>query len=106
MDLPVSGRRHVGDTIDFYLSPTRNAEAARRFPGKALNDLKDWEIPTDTGRAGTHGIAISEPKAEGKCPKELVYRRVECRNNVVEADHGKQIQLNKLVREAKTLKKA
>lgn len=32
-----------GDTIDFYLSPTRNAKAAKRFLGKAVSGLKDWE---------------------------------------------------------------
>nr|WP_282183475.1 IS6 family transposase [Ochrobactrum sp. CM-21-5] len=35
-----------GNTIDFYLSPTRNAKAAKRFLGKALNGFKDWEKPT------------------------------------------------------------
>src|SRR3954464_4700849 len=34
-----------GNTIDFYLSPTRNTKAAKRFLGKALNGLKDWEKP-------------------------------------------------------------
>jgi transposase, IS6 family len=34
-----------GNTIDFYLSPTRNAKAAKRFLGKALNGLKNWEKP-------------------------------------------------------------
>ncbi len=34
-----------GDTIDFYLSPTRSAKAAKRFPGKALRGLKHWEKP-------------------------------------------------------------
>ena len=34
-----------GSTIDFYLSPTRNTAAAKRFLGKALNGLKDWESP-------------------------------------------------------------
>jgi len=34
-----------GNTNDFYLSPTRNAKAAKRFLGKALNGLKDWEMP-------------------------------------------------------------
>src|SRR3546814_4709684 len=28
-----------GDTIDFYLSPTRSAKAAKRFLGKALRGL-------------------------------------------------------------------
>lgn len=40
-----------GDTIDFYLSPTRSAKAAKRFLGKALRGLKHWEKPaTPTGR--------------------------------------------------------
>ncbi len=34
-----------GDTIDFYLSQTRNAKAAKRFLGKALAGLNDWEKP-------------------------------------------------------------
>ena len=39
-----------GNTIDFYLSPTRNTAAAKRFLGKALNRLKDWEKPTVINR--------------------------------------------------------
>ena len=35
-----------GHTIDFYLSTTRNAKAAKRFLGKALNGLKRWQKPT------------------------------------------------------------
>ena len=34
-----------GDTIDFYLSSTRSAKAAKRFLGEALRGLKDWEKP-------------------------------------------------------------
>src|SRR3546814_4860608 len=34
-----------GDTIDFYLSPTRSAKAAKRFLDKALRGLKHWEKP-------------------------------------------------------------
>jgi IS6 family transposase len=63
-----------GNTIDFYLSPTRNAKAAKRFLGKALNGLKAWEKPEviNTDKAPAYGIAISELKAEGKCPVETV----------------------------------
>lgn len=63
-----------GNTIDFYLSPTRNAKTAKRFLGKAPSGLNDWEKPTviNTNRAATYGIAISALKADGKCPKELV----------------------------------
>jgi DDE domain len=35
----------LGNTIDFYLSPTRNTMAAKRFLVKALRGLKDWEQP-------------------------------------------------------------
>src|SRR3546814_1400653 len=34
-----------GDTIDFYLSPTRSAKAAKRFLAKALRGLKPREKP-------------------------------------------------------------
>lgn len=32
-----------GDTIDFYLFPTRNTKAAKMFLGKALKGLKGYE---------------------------------------------------------------
>src|SRR5271169_4186393 len=34
-----------GNMIDFYLSPTRNTKAAKRFLSKTLNGLKDWDKP-------------------------------------------------------------
>lgn len=70
--------------------------------------MKDWEKPTviNTDKAPTYGIAISELKADGKCPKELTHRQVKCLNNVVEADHGTLKQLIKPVRGFKTLKTA
>ena len=97
-----------GNTIDFYLSPTRNAKAAKRFLGKALNNLKEREKPEliNTNKAPTYVIAISELKAEGKCPEETVHRQVKYLNNVVEADHGKLKQLIRPVRGFKTLKTA
>src|SRR3954465_4887306 len=42
-----------GNTIDFYLSPTRNTKAAKRFLGKALNGLKDWDKPRVINTEGT-----------------------------------------------------
>jgi transposase-like protein len=97
-----------GNTIDFYLSPTRNAKAAKRFLGKALNGLKQWENPEviNTDKAPTYAIAISELKTEGKCPEETVHRQIKYLNNVVEADHGKLKQLIRPVRGFKTLKTA
>ena len=45
-----------GNTIDFYLSATRNTKAAKRFLGKALRGWKEWELPevvnTDKAPAG------------------------------------------------------
>ncbi len=53
-----------GDTIDFYLSPTRSAKAAKRFLGKALRGLKHWEKPAtlNTDKAPSYGAAITELK--------------------------------------------
>jgi len=97
-----------GDTIDFYLSSTRNTKAAKRFLGKALKGLKDWEFPDvlNTDKAPTYGAAIAELKAEGKCPPETEHRQAKYLNNIVEADHGKLKQLIRPVRGFKTMKMA
>ena len=81
----------LGSTIDFYLSSTRNTKAAKRFLGKTLRGLKEWEQPEvlNTDRAPTYATAIAELKAEGKCPTETRHRQVKYLNNVIEADHGK-----------------
>ena len=97
-----------GNTIDFYLSATRNTKAAKRFLGKALKELKDWEQPEvlNTGKAPTYAVAIAELKAQGKCPEETRHRQVKYLNNVVEADHGKLKLLIRPVRGFKTPKTA
>ena len=50
-----------GNTIDFDLSPTRNTKAAKRFLGKALQGLKDWEQPRviNTDKAATYAAALA-----------------------------------------------
>jgi len=97
-----------GETIDFYLSPTRNTKAAKRFLGKALQGLKDWQKPTiiNTDKAPTYAAALAELKKEGKLPEDTLHRQVKYLNNVVEADHGKLKQLIRPVRGFKTLKTA
>ena len=97
-----------GDTIDFYLSPTRSTQAAKRLLAKSLTGLKAWEKPVviNTDKAPTYAAAIAELKKEGKCPKETEHRQVKYLNNVVEADHGKLKQLIRPVRGFKTLKTA
>ena len=98
----------LGKTIDFYLSPTRNTIAAKRFLSKALRGLKDWEQPEviNTDKAPTYAAALAELKAEGKCPKDTQHRQVKYLNNIVEADHGKLKQLIRPVRGFKSMKTA
>ena len=98
----------LGNTIDFYLSSTRNTKAAKRFFGKALRGMKDWELPEvlNTDKAPTYAGAIAALKAEGKCPKDTRHQQVKYLNNVVEADHGKLKLLIRPVRGFKTLKTA
>ncbi len=97
-----------GRTVDFYLSSRRNAKAAKRFLGKALRGLKDWENPStiNTDKAPSYGVAIEELKMEGKCPKDLEHRQVKYLNNRIEADHGKLKRLIIPVRGFKSLKTA
>jgi transposase-like protein len=94
-----------GDTIDFYLSPTRSAKAAKRFLGKALRGLKHWEKPAtlNTDKAPSYGAAITELKREGKLDRETAHRQVKYLNNVIEADHGKLKILIKPVRGFKSI---
>ena len=70
--------------------------------------MNDWEKAKviNTDKASAYGIAISELKAEGKCPENTVHRQVKYLNNVVEADYGKLKQLIRPVRGFKTLKTA
>src|SRR5699024_1354814 len=94
-----------GDTIDFYLSPTRSAKAAKRFLGKALRGLKHWEKPAtlNTDKAPSYDAAITELKREGKLDRETAHRQVKYLNNVIEADHGKLKILIKPVRGFKSI---
>jgi transposase, IS6 family len=94
-----------GYTIDFYLSPTRNTKAAKRFLAKALRGLKDWEQPEviNTDKAPTYAAAIAELKVEGKCPKDTQHRQAKYLNNVIEGDHGRLKQLIHPVRGFKSI---
>lgn len=98
----------LGNTVDFYLSSSRNAKAAKRCLGKAIRACKDWEKPSkiNTDKAGCYTQAIRELKQEGNCPKDVEHRQVKYRNNIIEADHGKLKQLIKPVRGFKTMRTA
>src|SRR3546814_19942585 len=57
-----------GDTIDFYLSPNRNAKAAKLFLGKDLRGLQHWEQPPPlpTDNAPRYGPAIPKLQRQGQ----------------------------------------
>jgi len=97
-----------GRTFDFYLSSRRNAKAAKRFLGKALRGLKEWEKPPtiNTDKAPAYGDAIRQLKAEAKCPEDLEHRQVKYLNNRVEANHGKLKRLINPVRGFQSMKTA
>ena len=94
----------LGDTIDFYLSPTRNMAAAKHFLAKAHRGLKDWEQSPviNTDKAPTYAAALADLKAEGKCPTDTQHRQVKYLNNIVASDHGKLKQVTRPVRGFKT----
>ena len=94
--------------IDFYLSRTRNAKAAKRVLGKALRSLKPWAHPRtiNTDKAAAYISAISELANEGKCPPDLFHRSVKYLNSRIESDHGKLKRLIKPTLGFKTMKTA
>jgi transposase-like protein len=102
-----------GNTLEFLLSPTRDAEAAKRFLVKALHStagsaprvrrLKEpveeptaLAAPTPTQSAprvinvdknAAYPNAITELKAAGILPEGVELRQVKYLNNLVEQDH-------------------
>jgi transposase-like protein len=77
-----------GNTLEFFLSPTRDAEAAKRFflkmlaashtsEPRVINVDKMLPIPK----------AKSELKAEGRIPQSCELRPVKYLNNLIEQDH-------------------
>ena len=77
-----------GNTIDFYLSKTRDHRAAKRFFKKALRSFlvsKPRVITVDKNPA--YPIAIEELKNEKKMPVGIQIRQVKYLNNIVEQDH-------------------
>ena len=97
-----------GNTVDFYLSKTRNAKAAKRFLGKALKSIKSWAHPhtINTDKAAPYISAISDLKQIGKCPPDTEHRSVKYLNNRIESDHGKLKRLIKPTLGFKSLKTA
>ncbi|UOY92330.1 IS6 family transposase [Ectobacillus sp. JY-23] len=77
-----------GNTIDFYLSESRDKEAAKRFFKKALatsHVCKPRVITVDKNPA--YPVAIQELKEEKQMPEGIQMRQVKYLNNIVEQDH-------------------
>ncbi|RWS38079.1 IS6 family transposase [Bacillus mycoides] len=77
-----------GNTIDFYLSESRDKQAAKRFFKKALafsHVSKPRVITVDKNPA--YLIAIQELKEEKQMPEGIQLRQVKYLNNIVEQDH-------------------
>ncbi|MGG3529072.1 IS6 family transposase [Bacillus pseudomycoides] len=77
-----------GNTIDFYLSKSRDKQAAKRFFKKALaasHICKPRVITVDKNPA--YPVAIQELKAEKHMPEGIQIRQVKYLNNIVEQDH-------------------
>jgi transposase, IS6 family len=77
-----------GNTIDFYLSKTRDHKAAKRFFKKALRSFhvsKPRVITVDKNPA--YPMAIEELKKEKKMHVGIQIRQVKYLNNIVEQDH-------------------
>jgi len=100
-----------GNTIEFFLSPTRDAQAAKHFFLKALYSIADsayqahsvekqvFQPLAATNRAASlprvinvdknaaYPKAIAELKATGVLPEQVELRQVKYLNNLIEQDH-------------------
>jgi DDE domain len=89
MGLSVPGPRQAWKHDRLLSLAETERKAAKRFLGKALNGLKDWERPEviNTDKAPPYGCRDFRTEGRGKCPETTVHRQVKYLNNVVEADH-------------------
>jgi transposase, IS6 family len=87
--LPLSSRRFdIRNTLDFFFSPTRDAQAAKRFFVKTLATSHTSEprvINVDKNAA--YPKAFNELKAEGYIAKSCELRQSKYLNNLIEQDH-------------------
>ena len=86
---PQSGshRFHRG-TIDFVLSGSRDAAAAKRLFRKALSDPSHSQPRViNTDQARLYGSAISGVKKEGILRRRCRHRPIRYLNNILEQDH-------------------
>jgi transposase-like protein len=91
-----------GHTIDFLLSPKRDAAAARRFFRKALKQPHTVNPRTITvDKNAAYPIATKAMKQHGELWRFAKLRQVKFLNNIVEQDHRR---IKRLVRPGLGLK--
>ena len=100
-----------GNTLEFLLSPTRDAEAAKRFflkalpspavsapqvhpfkeqvaePTAAANPVTPTPRVINVDKNAAYPKAMAELKAAGQLPESVELRQVKYLNNMVEQDH-------------------
>ncbi len=79
-----------GQTIEFYLSKTRNNKAAKRFLNKAVrqqrrDDQPVYVINVDKDKA--YPTAFASMMKDGKLNETTKFRQVKYLNNIIEQDH-------------------
>ncbi len=87
----------AGNTLDFLLSATRDAQAAKRFFSKTLaapHTVPPRVITVDTNAA--YPKAFNQLQEEGILPQSCALRQSKYLNNLVEQDHRFMKRLVKL----------
>ena len=69
-----------GQVIDVFVTPQRDAKAARRFFERAFNTTKVMPVEVTTGRAATYPVVLEDPLPAAW------HRTEQHANNQVEAD--------------------
>jgi IS6 family transposase len=83
-----------GQTIDFLLSAKRDAEAAKRFFRKALNQPHTANPRTITvDKNPAYPCAVTELKANGELWRLSRLRQAKFLNNIIEQDHRRPKRL-------------
>jgi transposase, IS6 family len=78
----------AGQTIDFLLSPKRDAAAARRFFRKALGQPHTVSPRTITvDKNAAYPVAVKAMKRAGQLWRFAKLRQVKFLNNIIEQDH-------------------
>ena len=79
----------TGRLIDIILSDRRNTQAAHRFLAKALKTMRNClPVSITTDKLGSYPTAIRRLQRDGRLSDDVMHRKSEYLNNIIEADHG------------------